>query len=84
MEDFCVRNTKPGAGSGSFRPEFFFMEVYKMKKVKEPGSVPYTGLGLIFGTALGAALCMILSLNILWAGVGTAAGLILGAAINNR
>ncbi len=55
-----------------------------MEKNKKPGSVPYTGLGLIFGTALGAALCMILSLNILWAGVGTAVGLILGAILDSR
>ncbi|PKM73506.1 MAG: hypothetical protein CVU91_04255 [Firmicutes bacterium HGW-Firmicutes-16] len=44
----------------------------------------FTGLGLIFGTALGAAFCIIISINIIWAGVGTAVGLIWGAIIDNR
>ncbi len=44
--------------------------------------IPFTALGLIFGTALGAALCAILSVSIFFAGIGTAAGLILGAAID--
>lgn len=55
-----------------------------MGKDNKKNSVTFTGLGLIFGTALGAALCMIISINILWAGVGTAVGLILGAIIDGQ
>lgn len=55
-----------------------------MDKKKKPGSVSYTGLGLIFGTAIGAALCTILSLDIFWAGAGTGVGLVMGAILDNR
>jgi hypothetical protein len=47
-------------------------------------SVSFTGLGLIFGTALGTVFCVILSISILWAGAGTAVGLILGAIIDSQ
>ena len=44
--------------------------------------VPFAGLGLIFGTAIGAALSLIIMGNVIWAGVGTGVGLVLGAAID--
>lgn len=44
--------------------------------------IPFTGLGLIFGTALGAALSIIMIGNIVWAGVGTGVGLVIGATID--
>jgi hypothetical protein len=43
----------------------------------------FTGLGLIFGTAIGAAMTFILTINILWAGIGTGVGLIVGAIIDS-
>lgn len=55
-----------------------------MGKNNKKNSATFTGLGLIFGTALGAAFCMIISINILWTGAGTAAGLILGAIIDGQ
>ena len=44
--------------------------------------IPFTGLGLIFGTAIGAALSLIMTGNVIWAGVGTGVGLVMGAAID--
>ncbi len=55
-----------------------------MGKDNKKNSATFTGLGLIFGTALGAVFCMIISINILWAGIGTAAGLILGAVFDSQ
>jgi len=55
-----------------------------MGKNDKKNAVSFTGLGLIFGTALGSVFCMIISINILWAGAGTAAGLILGAIIDSQ
>ena len=46
--------------------------------------IPYTGIGLIFGTAIGAGLSLILTGNIIWAGAGTGVGLILGAIIDSQ
>ncbi|MDN3451818.1 hypothetical protein QMA09_16635 [Planococcus sp. APC 3906] len=45
--------------------------------------IPFTGLGLIFGTAIGAALSLIITGNVIWAGVGTGVGLVIGAAIDS-
>ncbi|HSI66107.1 MAG TPA: hypothetical protein VK947_01750 [Planococcus sp. (in: firmicutes)] len=45
--------------------------------------IPFTGLGLVFGTAIGAALSLIITGNVIWAGVGTGVGLVLGAAIDS-
>jgi hypothetical protein len=44
----------------------------------------FTGLGLVFGTALGAGLSLIITGNVLWSGIGTALGLIIGAAIDSH
>lgn len=52
------------------------------KKDYDYSKIPFTGLGLIFGTAIGAALSLIITGNVLWAGVGTGFGLIAGAAID--
>jgi hypothetical protein len=42
----------------------------------------YAGLGLILGTAIGAAMSMVLEGPIYLAGFGTGAGLVIGAAID--
>lgn len=42
----------------------------------------FTGLGLIFGTAIGAGLSLIITGNVIWGGIGTAIGLVLGAGID--
>lgn len=44
--------------------------------------IPFTALGLIFGTAIGGALSLIITGNVIWAGIGTGMGLVLGAAID--
>ena len=42
--------------------------------------VPFTGIGLTLGTAIGAGLSIILTGNtVIWAGMGTGIGLVLGA-----
>ncbi|NLG36590.1 MAG: hypothetical protein GX549_01145 [Clostridiales bacterium] len=42
----------------------------------------YTALGLIFGTALAAVICLLIPVPIYWAGIGAAVGLIIGAALD--
>jgi CDP-diglyceride synthetase len=42
----------------------------------------YTALGLIFGTALAAVICLIIRVPIYWAVIGTAVGLIIGAVLD--
>ncbi|MBT2582852.1 hypothetical protein [Planococcus sp. ISL-109] len=44
--------------------------------------ISFAGLGLIFGTAIAAALSLIITGNVIWAGVGTGVGLVVGAAID--
>lgn len=43
--------------------------------------IPFTGLGLVFGTAIGAGLSLIITGTVIWAGIGTGVGLVIGAAI---
>lgn len=45
--------------------------------------IPFAGLGLVFGTAIGAALGLIITGDLIWAGVGTGVGLVIGAAIDS-
>ena len=46
--------------------------------------INYTGLGLILGTAVGSTFSLIFTGNLaLWAGAGTAVGLIMGAIVDN-
>ncbi len=42
----------------------------------------YTGIGLIFGTAFGALVTILMSIDIIWALIGTGLGLILGSIID--
>jgi hypothetical protein len=42
----------------------------------------YAGLGLVFGTAVGAIISISIGQPIFWAGVGTAIGLIIGSIIS--
>jgi NhaP-type Na+/H+ or K+/H+ antiporter len=53
-----------------------------MTKKKDLVKFQWTGIGLIFGTAIGAGLSIAFTQNILWAGIGTAVGLIVGAIID--
>jgi len=54
-----------------------------MKETRDLTKVPFTGLGLVFGTAIGAGLSLAITGNVLWAGIGTGIGLILGAAVDS-
>ncbi|MGM0396113.1 MAG: hypothetical protein ACQEP4_03570 [Bacillota bacterium] len=50
------------------------------KETKDNKKIPFAGIGLIFGTAIGAAMSIILTGNtVIWAGIGTGVGLIIGA-----
>lgn len=51
-------------------------------KNNNSSKTPYTGLGLVFGTAIGAGITIAIGQPILWAGVGTAIGLVVGAIID--
>ena len=50
---------------------------------EKKAKIPYTGLGLVFGTGIGAGLSIILTGTVIWAGIGTGVGLILGAMIGS-
>lgn len=54
-----------------------------MKKNYDQSKIPYTGLGIIFGTAIGASITIATGLPIFWAGAGTGIGLVLGAIIDS-
>ena len=54
-----------------------------MKETRDLAKVPFTGLGLVFGTAIGAGLSLAITGNVLWAGIGTGIGLILGAIVDS-
>ncbi len=53
-----------------------------MGNKKDLSRVPFTGIGLIFGTAIGAGLSIVMTGNVLWGGIGTGIGLIVGAVID--
>ncbi len=54
------------------------------KKKEEYKKVPFTGIGLIFGTAIGAGLSLILTGDtVIWAGMGTGVGLIIGSMVDS-
>lgn len=61
-----------------------FEEAHEMEqnRKRDYSQIPFTGLGLIFGTAIGAMFALILTGDILWAGAGTGIGLVIGAAID--
>jgi uncharacterized membrane protein YfcA len=54
-----------------------------MSNQQNQNKVSYTGLGIIFGSAIGSAISMIITGTVLWGLVGTAVGLILGAAVES-
>jgi uncharacterized membrane protein YoaK (UPF0700 family) len=43
----------------------------------------FTALGLIFGSAVGSALSLVITGNVIWGLAGTAIGLIIGAAVDS-
>lgn len=49
---------------------------------KQNNKIPYTGLGLVFGTAIGVVIALAINRPIYWAGIGTGLGLVLGAIID--
>ncbi len=53
-----------------------------MKGKRDNSKIPWTGLGLIFGTAVGAALSIAMAGTVIWAGVGTGVGLVAGAIVD--
>ncbi len=53
-----------------------------MKNKRKNNKVPFAGIGLIFGTAIGAGLSLAITGNVIWAGMGTGIGLIVGAIID--
>ncbi len=54
-----------------------------MSNQQNQNKVSYTGLGIIFGSAIGSAISMIITGTVLWGLVGTAVGLISGAAVES-
>ncbi len=57
-------------------------EVIAMKDKRDFTRVPFAGIGLIFGTAIGSVVSIAITGNVLWTGIGTAIGLIVGAVID--
>lgn len=54
-----------------------------MDKKSNESKTSYAGLGLVFGTAIGAVITVVIDQPIYWAGIGTVIGLIIGAAIDS-
>ena len=50
---------------------------------KDYSKFQFTGLGLIFGSSIGATMSLIITGNVIYGGIGTAVGLIIGAAIDS-
>jgi uncharacterized membrane protein YjfL (UPF0719 family) len=53
-----------------------------MAKKRNSPIILFTGLGLVFGTAIGIIIALALRQSIFWAGIGTVVGLIIGAIID--
>lgn len=53
-----------------------------MEKKNINAKISFTGLGIIFGSALGTGITLAIGQPIYWAGIGTGVGLIIGAAID--
>jgi hypothetical protein len=60
------------------------MEEINMSEERDYSKIPFTGLGLIFGSAIGSALSMIITGNVIWGVIGTGVGLVIGAAIDSH
>jgi hypothetical protein len=62
-------------------PVFSYLKGETMPEhgTRNTSRVSYAGIGLIFGTAIGAGLSLILIGTLIWGAIGTAVGLILGA-----
>jgi hypothetical protein len=56
---------------------------YSMESREKNKNIPYTGLGLVFGTAIGAAFALAINQPIYWAAIGTGLGLVVGAIIDS-
>jgi len=54
-----------------------------LKNREKQSKIQYTGLGLVFGTALAAGVVLALGKPIFWAGIGTGAGLVFGAILDS-
>lgn len=54
----------------------------KFSSKYDASKIPVTGIGLISGTALGIVASILFSVSILFAGIGTCIGVIIGAVID--
>jgi len=57
-------------------------EVIAMKDKRDLTRVPFAGVGLVFGTAIGSVLSIAITGNVLWGGIGTGIGLVAGSVID--
>lgn len=55
-----------------------------MSEGRDYSKIPFTGIGLIFGSAIGSALSLIITGNVIWGVMGTGVGLVIGAAIDSH
>lgn len=53
-------------------------------KTTKPKKSYFTGIGLVFGTALGLIVSILANINLIWTVAGTAIGLLIGAIIDNN
>ncbi len=53
-----------------------------MKKFNS-SKISFTGLGIIFGSAIGSMLSLIITGSVIWGLIGTSTGLIIGACIDS-
>lgn len=54
-----------------------------MENKHDGSKISYTGLGLVFGTAIAAGITIAIGQPIFWAGAGTGIGLVIGAIIDS-